>query len=256
MHSKQRLLAFTGILLMLVCSPLGAADQPVSQEGKLREALRNSMLQMRDVQTQLATLQGIHSELEEKNKATEASLAKLKSTTDAERLEAEKTITGMKALIPPKDEEISKLKNELEALKVTMKDTIEQKERLLASTEEKRKTFQEKAMLLDRRVSEQQAKNATMYQIGVEILDRYEKFGLGDALSAREPFIGKTRVKFQNLVQEFQDKLTEQRIKPSAPAARESSPPASAQNERKAKPSQPLPTQEAKEGRKGSHPRD
>ena len=256
MHRTQRLLTFTGILFMLIGRPLGAADQPVSQEGKLREALRNSMLQMRDVQAQLATLQGTHTELEEKHKATEAGLAKLKSTTDAERLETEKTITGLKALIPPKDEEISKLKNELEALKVTIKDAIEQKERLLASTEENRKTFQEKAMLLDRRVTEQQAKNATMYRIGVEILDRYEKFGLGDALSAREPFIGKTRVKFQNLVQEFQDKLTEQRIKPAAPASREPSPPAAAQNERKAKATETASKQEVKEGRKGFRPRD
>lgn len=111
-------------------------------------------------------------------------------------------------------------------------------------------------MLLDRRVTEQQAKNTTMYQIGVEILDRYEKFGLGDALTAREPFIGKTRVKFQNLVQEFQDKLTEQRIKPSATASREPSPPAAAQNERKAKSTEAASKQEAKEGRKGSRPRD
>ena len=256
MHRKQKLLTFTGIALMLAGNVLHSADQPVSQEGKLREALRNSMLQVRDVQTQLATLQGTHTELEEKNKATEASLAKLKSTTDAERIEAEKAISGLKALIPPKDDEISKLKTELEALKVTAKDTIDQKERLLASTEDKRKMFQEKAMLLDRRVTEQQAKNTTMYQIGVEILDRYEKFGLGDALTAREPFIGKTRVKFQNLVQEFQDKLTEQRIKPSATASREPSPPAAAQNERKAKSTEAASKQEAKEGRKGSRPRD
>ena len=110
MHRKQKLLTFTGIALMLAGNVLHSADQPVSQEGKLREALRNSMLQVRDVQTQLATLQGTHTELEEKNKATEASLAKLKSTTDAERIEAEKAISGLKALIPPKDDEISKLK--------------------------------------------------------------------------------------------------------------------------------------------------
>jgi hypothetical protein len=45
-------------------------------------------------------------------------------------------------------------------------------------------------------------------------LDRYEKFGLGDALTAREPFVGLTKVKFQNLVQDYQDKLSDQKVKP------------------------------------------
>lgn len=242
-------ITFTLLAVLSGSAPLRAADQPVSQEGKLREALRNSMLQMRDVQAQLTTLQATHAELEEKQKATEANLTKLKSTTDAERLEAQKTITDLRASIPPKDEEISKLRNELEALKVTAKDTIELKERLLAATEEKRRTFQEKAMLLDRRVAEQQAKNLKMYQVGVEVLDRYEKFGLGDALTAREPFVGKTRVKFQNLVQEFQDKLAEQKIKPPAP-------PAGAQNEPKSSATETASKQGVKEGRKGSRPRD
>jgi hypothetical protein len=50
-----------------------------------------------------------------------------------------------------------------------------------------------------------------MYQAGMEILDRYEKFGLGDAILAREPFTAAQRVKFQNLVQDFSDKLTDAR---------------------------------------------
>jgi hypothetical protein len=49
--------------------------------------------------------------------------------------------------------------------------------------------------------------------LGKEILERYEKFGLGTALTAREPFVGTTRVRLQNLVQEYSDKLSEQRIK-------------------------------------------
>ncbi len=47
-----------------------------------------------------------------------------------------------------------------------------------------------------------------------DILTRYEKFGLGDALTAREPFTGITRVKLQSLFEDYQDKLVDQRIKP------------------------------------------
>ena len=58
------------------------------------------------------------------------------------------------------------------------------------------------------------AKNAAMYKIGTEILSRYEKFGLGDVITRKEPFIGTTRVKFENLMQDFSDGLTDQKIKP------------------------------------------
>jgi hypothetical protein len=53
-----------------------------------------------------------------------------------------------------------------------------------------------------------------MYRIGSEILKRYEGFGLGTAIAAREPFVGSMRVKLQNLVQDYADKLAEQKIKP------------------------------------------
>jgi hypothetical protein len=51
-----------------------------------------------------------------------------------------------------------------------------------------------------------------MYELGMEILDRYEKFGLGEALTAKEPFTGITRTKFETLVQDYEDKLVDQTI--------------------------------------------
>ena len=59
-----------------------------------------------------------------------------------------------------------------------------------------------------------------MYRLGNEVLDRYAQFGLGTAISAREPFVGITKVKFQTLLQDYQNKLTDQTIKPdnSVPA--------------------------------------
>jgi hypothetical protein len=71
----------------------------------------------------------------------------------------------------------------------------------------------ERIVDLERKVSEGERKNLELHRLGKEILERYEKFGLGTALTAREPFVGTTRVRLQNLVQEYSDKLSEQRIK-------------------------------------------
>jgi len=208
------------ILLSLPLLGTGRSAEPTGgAEAKLREALRNTMLQLRDVQTQLANLQSTQAELEEKNKNLDTKLKTLAKQADADKLESEKTVTALKTAIMAKDAEIGQLRDVLEKAKAA----IEQKDKLQAVTEEKRKQLEEKGILLDRRVADQQRKNAAMYQLGLEVIRRYEKFGLGDAISAREPFIGATRVKFQNLVQDYQDKLTEQKIKPAPENSRDTS---------------------------------
>jgi len=82
------------------------------------------------------------------------------------------------------------------------------------ATEGKRAEYASKCILLERRIAEQQVRNAEMYRLANEVLDRYAQFGLGTAISAREPFVGITKVKFQNLVQDYQNKLTDQTIRP------------------------------------------
>ena len=64
-----------------------------------------------------------------------------------------------------------------------------------------------------RKVDDREAKNYELFKLANEILTRYEKFGLGEALTAREPFTGLTRVKLENLVQDYQDTLSQQRSK-------------------------------------------
>ena len=80
-------------------------------------------------------------------------------------------------------------------------------------TEAKRADLASKIIILDRRIAEQQVKNTEMYRLANEVLDRYAQFGLGTAISAREPFVGIMKVKFQNLVQDYQNKLTDQTIR-------------------------------------------
>src|SRR4029077_5231436 len=68
-------------------------------------------------------------------------------------------------------------------------------------------------VLLQRKVEDRERKNLELWRLGNEILTRYEKFGLGDALAAREPFTGVSRVKLENLVQDYKDKIDDRRVK-------------------------------------------
>jgi hypothetical protein len=174
------------------------------------------MLQLRTAETERAALQSTQAELEEKNKALAEQVAALGKQLAADKDAADKTSAELKTKVDERDREIGELRLSLEKWKVD-----HQKITAIAQTKEaERAKLAEKVILLDRRVADQQAKNATMYRLGTEILSRYERFGLGDALTAREPFIGLTRVKFQNLVQDFGDQLTDSKIKSAGqPAA-------------------------------------
>lgn len=187
-----------------------AADPPNPVETKLREGLRNTMLQLRDVQGQLAAAQAAQIEAETKNKELEAKLAEQAKQLTADKAASDSTISGLTSQVAERDAEIARLSASLAKWKQGYDKLVV----LAKATEAKRAASAEKVILLDRKVADQQLKNRQMFDLGNEILVRYEKFGLGDALTAREPFVGLTRVKFQNLIQDYQDKLTDTKIKP------------------------------------------
>ena len=77
-----------------------------------------------------------------------------------------------------------------------------------------------RAILAERKLADANRKNLDLYNIGNEILAKYEGFGLGTAITAREPFTKSMRVKLENYVQDFGDKLEDGKIQPGdAPKA-------------------------------------
>jgi chromosome segregation ATPase len=199
--------------------------QPSAAENKLRESLRNTMLQLRNSENDKAVAQASLAEAEDKNKALAEQVEKIMKQLAADKASADKAAADLNTKIEERDGQIAQLRDVLEKVKVEFK-----KMTALAETKEaQRAKLEDQNNQLNRRVAEQQTKNANMYRIANDILARYEKFGLGDALTAREPFTGITRVKLQSLFEEYRDELTDQRIKPAeapAPAPKAASTPA------------------------------
>jgi len=59
-------------------------------------------------------------------------------------------------------------------------------------------------------------KNAELYQISVELMDRYRSKGVVDALLQAEPFTQLEKVRINNLLQEYRDKSDADKISPVA----------------------------------------
>ncbi|HEY2712927.1 MAG TPA: hypothetical protein VGI60_10460 [Chthoniobacterales bacterium] len=185
-------------LAWLATGSLVKADP--AAETKLREALRNTMLQLRTAQNDRAALQASQAENEAKLKQLTSQVESLtKRATEAEKAGAEQQI------------QLEKFKEAVQKWEDAYKQAVE----LANSKEAARAKLAVDVIDLQHRVADQQSRNAAMFRTANEILTRYERFGLGDALAAKEPFVGVTRVKLENLVQDYEDKLADEKIKNS-----------------------------------------
>ena len=187
-----------------------AAPEVNPAEAKLREGLKNTMLQLRAAQTEKATLQAAQAELEQKVQTLTEQLEALTKQSAADKEASDKRITELTERTVAKGNEIMALQQELDKSRLAHKAAAD----LAAKKEGERAKINSEKIVLERKVADQQAKNAAMYKIGSEVLTRYEKFGLGTAVTAREPFVGLTRIKLQNLIQDLGDQLADQKIKP------------------------------------------
>jgi hypothetical protein len=158
------------------------------------------MLQLRTAQNDRATLQASQAENAEKLKKLTAQVEALSKQAGA----AEKTAADQQA-------QLVKFKEALQNWQTAYNQTIE----VGNAKEAARAKLASDVITLQRRVADQQSRNAAMFRTASEILTRYERFGLGEALAAKEPFVGITRVKLENLVQDYEDKLADERIKGS-----------------------------------------
>jgi len=208
---KIKTYALLAAAAVLLAPTLRAADEDPT--AKFREALKDSMLKLRAAQTDLANAQAAQYAAEAK--ATELT-AKTESLTK-ELANERNTSTNMIADLNKKIADRDGLIVELNAALAKWKKSYGEVAKLASKREGQRAQLDAKRIELERKVQEEQQKNIEMYQAGMEILDRYEKFGLGDAILAREPFTAAQRVKFQNLVQDLSDKLTDARIPADQP---------------------------------------
>ena len=194
---------------LLLAPALWAADAPNTAETRMRESLRNTMLQLRTAQGERDALAAEKAETAQRVLDLTAKLDALNKQSATDKAAAEKGNAAISARLGEQERENAGLKVELDMSKrATLKAAewakVKESERVKLATQ---------VIELQRRVAERETQNAALFRTGIEILERYESFGLGTALTAKEPFIGITRVRLQNLVQDYSDKLLEQKVK-------------------------------------------
>lgn len=210
------------LLFALLLPVLGLAQQPQPSpaEARLRDALKKLTLRVTTAENSLATAQAaqmaaeaLNKDLTTKLEASTKEAAELKSGRAADKTAAEKAIAEQATTIAAQQQEIARLNESL----ARWKEGYGKLTALAKATEARRAELDTQVIVLQRKVEDREEKNRTLYKLGNEVLDRYQNFGLGSALAAREPFTGITRVKLQTQVQDYADKLADQKVKPGKP---------------------------------------
>lgn len=202
---RSRILLFLSILILL---PQVRGQEEDPAVARLRDALKSTMLQLRDAQSQVATLQASEAQAQLKVKNLEAQVAKLTKQAEQDKTASDALIAALREQLLAREKEAFELSGTLKK----WKEGYDKAAGLAHAKEAERAKLAAQVIELQRRVDDQQRRNDEMFKLGMEVLDRYKRFGLGTAISAREPFTGISRAKFQTLVQDYSDKITDQKI--------------------------------------------
>jgi len=217
-RSVPLLLFFYLFVIIYQSIPVCAAEAADPAQ-KLREQLRATLLQLRSAQNESANAQAAQSAADLKNKELTTRIdelekrnAALVKQSNADKAASDEAIATLNNKLAEREKRIVQFTEALEKWKAGYQQAAE----VARTKEDERAKLAAEIIVNKRTIADREAKNIALFNTACEILDRYENYALGKALAAREPFIGTTRVKVENLVQGYKDKIIDNRI--AAPA--------------------------------------
>ena len=193
-------------VLGLALAASAFAAEPAG-DAQNREKLRAATLRLRDAESELVTAKGERDALAATSKAQEVQLAEMRKNAEGDRLAHVKKAGDLSAKFEESEKERVQLQSELKA----ERERIAQLQSLAQAREEARLRLVEDKQVVENTLARREVQNIELYSTANEILRRFEKFSLGEAIAAKEPFVGRTRTKLENLIIEYHDKLLAQR---------------------------------------------
>ena len=191
-------------LALLVAAAMYCGEAHADAEtDRLREALRSATMQTRQLEDQRAASQVKLADAEKEKAA-------LKAQIDAAKAEARRLDKQHREAVDEFNQRLTERDETLEK----WKSAYEEAANVARAKDAERAKFEGEATAYKASTKSCQAKNAQLISEGKEILNRYKKLTLGGALVATEPLTGVGRVDAQNFVQDYTDKLLDQKATP------------------------------------------
>lgn len=202
--------------LMLAATAVHAQQrqQNQSMEERLRAQLRTTTTQLQEAQNELAVLKA------GKSPAAPAAAGAAAAGEDAGSLKKE--LAAAKAQLAA--ERRSQEKNgesrqqaqaaleKANAQSAQYRHAYDELLKLARASEAERQQLSNGSKTQQLAVTQCEAKNAQLYAVGQEILQAYETMDITTIMGARQPFAAQSRVKYEQIAQQYGDKLYEGRF--------------------------------------------
>jgi len=199
-----------GLVAGVFVGTLAEAAPADAGDARLRDTLRSTLQALNAAETDRAALQSAAADNDKRLQELNAQVQVLIKRSVADKAAADQASAALAARLVEQEKTLAQLRQALEKAQASAQSQAE----ALRAADKQRAHLVAANQALERHLAECQAKNAALFKTGNEILTRYERYGLGQALAAKEPFVGLTRVKLENQVQDYQDKLLDERISP------------------------------------------
>jgi len=191
--------AFTYCLVVVAALASGKAFAQ-SETDRLREALRQAIAQTRTLEDERTALQG-------KLSSAERDKTNLKAQIEAAQAETKKAQKQYRDAV----DEFNNRLAERDATLDKWKSAYEEAANVARTKEAERAKFETEATACEASVKSCRSKNTQLVKIGRQLLRRNADIHFGDKLVAREPVIGVGRVRVQNELQDYTDKILDQK---------------------------------------------
>ncbi len=191
-------------LFASVCATmLSQAAHADSDADRLREALRSTTAQLRQLEDERTALQAKVAGFDRERAAAKAQVDAAKAEVREIRKEQREAVEEFNNRLTERDETLEK-----------WKAAYEQAATVARSKDAERAKFEGEANTYKASTKGCVAKNGQLLKAGRELLQRYQEVTIGDMILGREPVVGLRRVEIQNTIQDTRDKMLDQKVTP------------------------------------------
>lgn len=192
--------AITIVALTLALAWSGGAHAQ-SEADKLRDALRSATAQARQLEDERTALQAKVAEAEREKAAFKAQVEAAKAEVRQVKKEYREAVEEFNKRLADRDETLEK-----------WKAAYEEAATVARTKDAERAKFEGQANAYKASTKSCVTKNGELVHAGRDLLQRYKSVTIGDTLVAREPTLGLRRVEIQNVIQDANDKMLNQRV--------------------------------------------
>jgi hypothetical protein len=194
-----RIIPVLALAVAAVLTAAGARAQ--SETDRLREALRGLTAQARALEDQRAVLLA-------KQVESDRERERLRRENDALKKQIKESEQAYRQAVDEFNQRLEERNETLEKWKGAYAEAAD----VARTKDAERAKFEAEANSFKASSKACAVRNMALVKVSNEILQRYDDVTIGDILVAREPLTGIRRVEIQNMLQDYRDKVLEQKI--------------------------------------------